>query len=220
MAKSTAPEVSLPAARRSPRPRRLTRAEKSEATLRALFRAAVETVGRYGYEGASVSRITQKAQVAQGTFYNYFENQQDLFDQLLPTLGKEMLAFIKAQIGDATDVEERERRSFIAFYEFIGREPYFFRILYEAETFAPKGYREHMKRITQSYAGTLRRQRAQGSHPGFSDRELDVIVHVLTAARASLGAAYLYAKGKKSGMPPWVTEAFMKFVMHGLKGMR
>src|SRR6202008_1120179 len=39
-------------------------------------------------------RLTRRAGVAQGTFYNYFNSRQDLFDQLLPSMSNEMLAFI------------------------------------------------------------------------------------------------------------------------------
>ena len=39
-------------------------------------------VGELGYAGASVALITARADVAQGTFYNYFESRQDLLDQL------------------------------------------------------------------------------------------------------------------------------------------
>jgi len=59
---------------------RSTRAERSEQTLNALLDAAGEVVGELGYQDASVARITSQAGVAQGTFYNYFNSRQDLFD--------------------------------------------------------------------------------------------------------------------------------------------
>ncbi len=46
---------------------RVSRAEKSEAIRRALLEAAVTVVGRFGYAGASIARITMSAEVAQGT---------------------------------------------------------------------------------------------------------------------------------------------------------
>ena len=42
--------------------------------------AATKIVGKYGYAEASVARITDEAGVAQGTFYNHFENRQELLD--------------------------------------------------------------------------------------------------------------------------------------------
>ncbi|WP_299104437.1 helix-turn-helix domain-containing protein [uncultured Bradyrhizobium sp.] len=39
------------------------------------FRPMPMSLGRYGYAEASVARITDEAGVAQGTFYNHFENR-------------------------------------------------------------------------------------------------------------------------------------------------
>ena len=64
-----------------------TRAQKSVEARAALLQAAAEIVGEYGYADASITRITQRANLAQGTFYNYFASRQDIFDELLPVLG-------------------------------------------------------------------------------------------------------------------------------------
>src|SRR5271155_4036073 len=73
--------------RRVIKQRRLSRAEKSQLIRNKLFDSAAKVVGKHGYSDAMVSLITSEAHVAQGTFYNYFESRQHLFDQLLPSLG-------------------------------------------------------------------------------------------------------------------------------------
>ena len=73
---------------------KLTRAERNDEVKKRLFDAAAKVVGRLGYAEASVARITELAEVAQGTFYNHFENRQELLDQLLPTIGLQMVDFI------------------------------------------------------------------------------------------------------------------------------
>ena len=89
--RGTAMSMREAATRRGPAageaPRKLTRAEKSQKIKRDLLAAAAKVVGKVGYSNAQVSRITALANVGQGTFYNHFASRQDLFDQLLPTLG-------------------------------------------------------------------------------------------------------------------------------------
>ena len=68
------------------KPRR-TREERSEQIRQNLIQAGARIVGRYGYEGASIARITAKAKVALGTFYRHFASRQQFFDQLLPAMG-------------------------------------------------------------------------------------------------------------------------------------
>ena len=80
-----------------------------------------------------VSTITRRAGVAQGTFYNYFNSRQDLFDQLLPSMSDEMLAFIKGRSSHATNDVAREKLRFEAYFAYLLKRPEFYRILYESE---------------------------------------------------------------------------------------
>ncbi|MBM3559787.1 MAG: helix-turn-helix transcriptional regulator, partial [Alphaproteobacteria bacterium] len=101
-----------------PKPRQ-TRAEKSAATRRALIRAATEIVGEFGYAGASVARITARARVAQGTFYNYFRSRQNLLDSLLPGLGRDLLDHVRDEVAGSAGVVDMEARGLRAFFDFL-----------------------------------------------------------------------------------------------------
>ncbi len=78
--------------------KKLSRAERNEQVKLRLFEAAAKVVGKYGYSDASVARITELAGYAQGTFYNHFTNRQELLDNLLPVLGKQMVDFIEERV--------------------------------------------------------------------------------------------------------------------------
>jgi len=173
-------------------------------------------VGKYGYAGASISRITARAKVAQGTFYNYFESRQDLLDQLLPALGRQMLAYIAAEVGTCTNEREREERRFRAFFQYLTETPEFYRILNEAELFAPKGHREHLKNIASNYKRALERALAKGELPGYAPDELEAVVFILMAARSYLSLRYAYWDGKVKQAPDVMLRAYAKFVNHGL----
>ncbi len=193
----------------------MTRADKSEATRRKLIAAAAHVVGHDGYANASVAKITARARVAQGTFYNYFESQQDLFDQLLPELGRQLLDHIRGRLAGATDTLAREEIGFRAFFEFLASTPEFYRILNEAETFAPKAFRDHLDNMTQGYLRALRRGKRRGELAGFGDAELDVIVCILLAARNYIAYRFIYRDGASDRLPEWVASAYMKFVAGG-----
>ena len=119
-------------------------------------------VGKYGYAEASVARITEEAGVAQGTFYNHFENRQELLDQLLPKIGIDMVHFIRERTGTAHAARQEIER-FSAFFDFIREVPEFLRILNEAEYFAPIGYQKHLDNIATAYVRILRRARQAGA---------------------------------------------------------
>lgn len=195
--------------------KRPTRAEKSESTRQALFRAAAEVVGAVGYAEASVARITARAKVAQGTFYNYFESRQDLFDQLLPSLGTMMLDYIKARVDPAARSSEREVQRIQAYFQFLQEHPEFYRILYEAETLAPVAHRKHIQVVANGYVRALTRSWERGEMPEFEAQEIEPVAYMLLAVRGYLSLRYGVGPGGGQ-VPDWVVRAYGKLIRFGL----
>jgi len=194
---------------------KLNRVERNAWTKQKIFDAATKVVGKYGYAEASVARITEAAGVAQGTFYNHFENRQELLDQLLPKIGLDMVRFIHARTGTANGARQEVER-FSAFFDFIREVPEFLRILNEAEFFAPIGYQKHFDNISSAYVRILQRARAAGATNTFSDEEFEAIVQVLMGARGYLSRRYSYSEQGVTAVPDYVITAYQKLVTHGL----
>lgn len=199
--------------------RRGSRLEKSELLRHALLQAAAQVVGEVGYANASIALITAKVGVAQGTFYNYFDSRQDILDQLLPTLGENMLAHIKQCASGGKNYTEIEERAFRGFFSFLEKTPHFSRILNEAESFAPVGHKRHFDNVVRKYLRLLHRSKFQGDFPNYSEEELEVVVYILLAARSYLALRYVVGTKRKSALPEWVAKTYMKFVRYGLEGV-
>lgn len=193
-----------------------SRDERGRLIREALFKAAAEIVGDVGYEQASVAMITQRAGVAHGTFYNHFGSRQDIFDELLPAIGKEMLEHVQESARTGRDLIEKEKLGFAAFFSFLKSNPHFFRILNEAESFAPKAYRAHLDLVSTGYLRFFEGAHARGELPGFEKREFEVIAFMLMAARSYLAWRFIYGAEKRADIPDWVVEAYIKFVRDGL----
>jgi AcrR family transcriptional regulator len=195
---------------------RLSRADKSAATRRKLISAATQIVGLEGYANASVSKITARARVAQGTFYNYFDSQQDLFDHLLPELGQQLLDYIGNRLAGQNESLTREQIGFQAFFDFLNQTPEFYRVLNEAEMFSPKAFRDHMDNMTKGYVRSLRRSQKKGALKGFSEKELEVIVCILLSARNYISYHFIYRDRANDHLPSWVVQTYMKFIIGGV----
>ncbi|RAH98468.1 TetR/AcrR family transcriptional regulator [Acuticoccus sediminis] len=174
--------------------------------------AAARVVGRYGYAATSIARVTEEAGVAHGTFYNYFEDRQALFDSLLPEVGRAMTDDIVAQIADASSGLEREVARFRAYCRYLQQNPGFYRILYEAEVFAPKAHEAHIQRITEGYVRSLSRAMEAGDIPEMPADELEAVVTVLLGARAYIAMRYI----KSGTVPQAALDAYTRLVSKGL----
>ena len=194
---------------------KLRRNEKHVVTRRRLFAAAIKVVGKYGYAGASVARITEEAGVAQGTFYLHFENRQTLLDQLLPVVGEAVSQAIRERDDSALSESEREVERCRAFFDLLKEVPEYFRIQNEAELFAPEGYRKHTATVVATYVKALRRGLDPRDPDTYTDDELEVLVHIILGARACIGKRYASANSGEP-VPDYVFSAYAKLMRRGL----
>lgn len=150
--------------------------------------------------------------MAQGTFYNHFASRQALFDELLPTLGREMVHFIQERAETAGPEAAREVARFRAFFDFLRQKPGFVRILDEAEFAAPEAFRRHMDNVAAPFQRILIRARGRGELRDYSDAELEVIVHMLMGARSYLGQRF----DSSGPLDDVVVSAYEKLLSNGL----
>jgi AcrR family transcriptional regulator len=195
---------------------KLNRAQRNESTKRRIFDAATKIVGKFGYAEASVARITEAAGVAQGTFYNHFESRQELLEQLLPTIGLDMVRFIRERTRAGGPAAAKEIDRFRAFFDFLHHVPEFLRILNEAEFFAPIGYQKHLDNISTAFIRILKRARNADEIDAFSDEEIEAIVHMFMGARGYLSRRYSYSKDTVTAVPEHVISAYEKLITRGL----
>lgn len=207
--------ASTVAVKRVDRPKRRTRAEILADTRDKLVSAAAELIGKGGYAECSVSKITTRAGVAQGTFYTYFASRQELFDLLLPELGEQMFSFIGSRVKGARSFMEVEERGFRAFLDFHDVIPGFHRILREAQTMAPKAYNKHVKNVTGHYLKSLRQSWEAGEIPGYEEDELEMLAVTLMSFRSYFGARFVSGKSRHD-LNEKATRTYMKFVKGGL----
>jgi len=192
------------------------RMDKKAATRERLLECAAKIIGKYGYEGCSISRITLRAGVAHGAFYLYFKSRQALFDEILPALGGEMLDFISEAIHDSKGLLDLERRGLTANFEYLSRKPYIYRLLHEAELYSATAYQKHLSSMVERYRRSLHRSLLAHQLHNFSDDDLDVLATMLIGARDHLLTRYCVDGQRVRPLPPQVVDAYIRFVAQGL----
>jgi AcrR family transcriptional regulator len=194
------------------------RLQPNEEVRLKLIEAAGKMIGKYGYAGCSIARVTARAKFAHGAFYLNFASQQDLFDAVLPTLGASMLHEIGQAIQSPKDIIDLERRGFKANFDYLTNHPYLYRVLSEAELYAPAAYHQHLNAMVTGYVHSLRRSRFLHYIDSYSDDELEAIATMLIGARAYLLMRYGVVNNAVKPLPSGKLEAYLKFVSHGLAG--
>jgi AcrR family transcriptional regulator len=139
-----------------------TLTERGRRTRQKLLEAAEAVFGERGYEHASVAEITQRAGVAQGTFYVYFPDKLTVFVKLVDDLGDRLRAEIRQGISGLTDRIEIEREGFRSFFKFVARHRSLYRIVRQAEFVDRAVFERYYRRMGDAYAKGLKQAAEKG----------------------------------------------------------
>jgi len=128
---------------------------RGRRTLRQLLDAAADEFGEKGFHEASISQITQRAGVAIGSFYTYFDSKEEVFTALVRDVSAQVRDFVAPRISAQSNQLEAEREGQQAFLEFARLHKEIYRIVDEAEFVDPAIYREHYTSTAQRIAARL-----------------------------------------------------------------
>src|SRR5919112_3235760 len=95
------------------------RTPRGERTLRKILDAAREEFGERGFSDSSIVGITQRAGVALGTFYTYFDSKEALFNALVRDMSEQVRDSVGPALAGAMDALDGERRALEAFLRFV-----------------------------------------------------------------------------------------------------
>jgi AcrR family transcriptional regulator len=167
------------------------RTARGERTLRKILDAAREEFGERGFSDSSIVGITQRAGVALGTFYTYFDSKEELFKELVRDMSAQVRDNVGPALGDASDGLDGERRALEAFLKFVRDHRDIYRIIDESEFVEPAAYREHYETTAVRIAARLRGARDKGEiGADFTDRDLDVLAWGMMGANVFLGLRF------------------------------
>jgi AcrR family transcriptional regulator len=127
--------------------------DRGRRTRASLLGAAETVFGDLGYEKASITAITQSANVAQGTFYKYFPSKHAIFVELVTDFAVRVRHTLAeaARASDAGSRAEVERRGFEAMFAFALEHPGLYHVVRESQFVAPATYRWYYESFVAAY---------------------------------------------------------------------
>jgi AcrR family transcriptional regulator len=170
---------------------KVPRTARGERTLRKILDAARHEFGERGFSDSSIVGITQRAGVALGTFYTYFESKEALFQALV----RDMSAQVRDNVGPALvggeDGLDGERLALEAFLRFARDHRDIYRIIDEAEFVEPAVYREHYETTATRISARLAAARDKDEiSRSLSDDDLNILAWGMMGANVFLGLRF------------------------------
>lgn len=185
---------------------------RGEKTRRALLEAAEEVFAEYGWEAASIVKITERAGVSQGTFYRYFVSKQAIFDELVDDLNRRVRRAMAEGAARGQSRAEVERHGFEGFFRFTAEHPALYRVIRQAEFASPAALHRHYERIAAGYVEALTEAMEKGE---IAQSDPEVLAYALMGVGELIGMRWILWDGGRT-MPDAVIDEMMKFIQRGL----
>jgi AcrR family transcriptional regulator len=158
--------------------------QKSERR-RQILEAAKRVFAEAGYHGASINAIIERAQIARGTFYLYFESKAAVFDSILDEAMRDLrgrIHRIDVETPNATPPQQQLREQVVATLEYIVRDRALATLLLSAGHTPDAEAAERLDQFFGEVRGLLERAMESGMEIGLLRK-----VHPQLAAAAMLG---------------------------------
>ncbi len=184
-------------------------------TRRAIFQAAEQVLGECGYNRASISEITRRAGVAQGTFYVHFKSKEELMDGVVRFLSHELRRELRLATDRVQDRRDKEIEGMRAFFNFLGQHSQIYRIVSESEVIVPQSAQYYYRKLADGYSASL----AQGMDQGeIRNLPLEFLTPSLMGISHMLGLRWLvWNSAAHPEIPAQVFADAVDLVLFGLK---
>jgi len=174
-------------------------------------------IAESGFSAATITRITDHAGIALGTFYNYFESPEVIFAELVVDYGKRLRDSVRAALPDNGDFFAREEAAFRAWFRFLHQHPFFLKVLNEAEIFSPPAFEAYFEAITQGYRTVLTKAAAAGQIRQLDQLEIETITLMLMAQRTFYGLRLKSAIDRKGNIDQRIVEIYLDLLRRALQ---
>lgn len=185
---------------------------RGAATRARLLEAAEVVFAEHGWEQASIVKITERASVAQGTFYRYWESKQAIFDDLVEDLNRRVRRAMTEGAARGANRAEAERYGFEGFFRFTAEHPALYRVIRQAEFASPDALRHHYERIAEGYVEALDAAMGRGE---VAPADPELIAYALMGIGELVGMRWILWSGAKE-VPADLIDELMAFIQRGL----
>lgn len=184
---------------------------RGEQTRQKLLAAAEHEFGEKGFHAASISSITQRAGVAQGTFYIYYASKEAILKSLVEEMNRKLRHFLTEATEGSGNRLQVEKRGIEHFLEFARAHKNLYRVVMQCQFIDEATYKRYYETLSEVYAARLQQAQDAGEiAPGDAKAQ----------AWALIGVNYFlglrYSVWQDSPPPEEVMDTVLDFITHGL----
>ncbi len=169
---------------------RLPKRKDGQKTFNKIINSGKKLFSKQGYQATSINEIIDKAKIATGTFYIYFDDKLALYVYLLHQYRAKIGEAINEAIKDANTRYEKERLGIKAFLKFAWQDPLSYRIIWESMFVDKDIFKEYYQNFSSAYVDKLSTSVASGEVDAAID--LETLSYILMGISNFVGLQVLF----------------------------
>jgi len=185
---------------------------KGIKTHKNLLEAAEETYASKGYFNTSIVEITQKAGVAQGTFYVHFSSKQEIFEELIKKLSRDFATELYKETVKADNIKEELVIRIRFLFRWMKIHRNLFSLVEQAILVNEDLYRRFYENAISSYEKVLKAGMKTGE---FKHLDTETMAYSLIGLTGLVGSRWIYLEDKE--VPDYILDDVFKLIFHGLE---
>lgn len=193
---------------------RLPKRKDGQKTFDQIIDTAKKLFSKNGYQATSINEIINKAGIATGTFYLYFDDKYALYSFMLAKYRKSIRKAISEGIVGANTRYEKERLGLRAFLKFAWHDPLAYRIIWESMFVDKELFKEYYETFSHDYVRQLRH--AVDSDEVRDDVDLETLSYVLMGISNFVGLQVLFRETLTEKDLDYITEQVMTILQSGM----
>jgi AcrR family transcriptional regulator len=145
--------------------RSMTEEEKRERR-EMILEAAKKRFQRFGYSKTTMDEIAGDAGISKGTIYLYFENKEDIFNELLASEALEMERYLYRKVKDEASVLRQLELIFTGALDYLERHPFLDSILSRDVDMVSPRILKHIFTVEERYVSVIEDYVRRGMEEG------------------------------------------------------
>jgi AcrR family transcriptional regulator len=134
--------------------RSMTEEEKRERR-EMILEAAKKRFQRFGYSKTTMDEIAGDAGISKGTIYLYFENKEDIFNELLAREAREMERYLYRKVKSEKSVLKQLEMIFTGALDYLERHPFLDSILSRDVDIVSPRILKHVFSVEERYVSVI-----------------------------------------------------------------
>ncbi len=120
-----------------------------------LLEVALDCFAAQGYHETSMEVIAETAGVTKPVLYQHFHSKQDLFLELLDTVGQQLLDTVSERVAAQADPYQKLLAGFRTYFDFVCERTSAFQIVFGGSARLTEEFSESVRRIEAGMAATI-----------------------------------------------------------------